>query len=111
MDSSLDPFTAEGLIRVIEEGIRRQNEKDGISSSSFEKRNEAYVSNFDLTFDEALDKCYEMMDKLDELNKSDLVDEVIIKHLGELDNFKTLKPSQLESLQGIYEELEDILGE
>ena len=51
-----------------------------------------------------------MMDKLDELDKSEAVDEIIIKHLGEVDNFKTLKPSQFESLQGIYEELEDLLN-
>ena len=110
MDSSLDPFTADGLIRVIEEGIRRQNDKDGVTSSAIEKRNEAYESTFKLSFDEALDKAYEMMDKLDELDKSEAVDEIIIKHLGEVDNFKTLKPSQLESLQGIYEELEDLLN-
>jgi hypothetical protein len=110
MDSCLDPFTADGLIRVIEEGIRRENEKDGVKGTSYEKRNEAYQSTFELTFEEALEKAYEMMDKLDELDKSDFVDEIIIKHLGEIDNFKNLKTSQFESLQGIYEELEELLN-
>lgn len=111
MDSSLDPFTAPGLIRVIEEGIKRQNAKEGVVPGAFEKRNEIYSSTFTLTFEEALDKTCEMMDKLDELDKSELVDDIIIKHLGDVENFKTLKPSQFESLQAICEELEDVLNQ
>ena len=109
MDVYLPVFSAENLMEAIRVGIERQIEAENAQVTDFNGQMEMYTSSFNMTFDEAISAIREQYMTLQEMDKLETFAEVVEKHLGETP-VSEAKPSQLENLQGIYEELAELIG-
>ena len=108
-DTYLPEFTADNLIELIRVGIERQIEAENADTWTTKEQKEAYVSAFNLTFDETVSAIREQYMTLQEMDKLETFAEVVEKHLGDTP-VSEAKPSQFESLQAIYEELAELIG-
>lgn len=109
IETHIPVFSAENLIEAVRVGIEKQIEVENAQTTDFNGIQEIYSSSFNMTFDEAISAIREQYMTLQEMDKLETFAEVVEKHLGETP-VSEAKPSQLENLQGIYEELAELIG-
>ena len=78
---------------------------------SFEEVVEKYESTFKLSYDEALDKLYDLLDEADAKELGQDADDIILSHLDSVDAIKNLSKKQMQTIQSLIDELEHLLSE
>ncbi len=110
IDTKIDNFTAENLEVVIIEAIKRQEEAEGVKAVTFQEQNTIFKSK-EMGYDELMDKIGEAGGKLIDVNKSDLLVEIVEKHLGKGKKVSECTKSQIEVMSVIYDDLVDKVQE
>lgn len=106
MDTSLSPFTAEGLQKVIKEGIEREEEASGIKGITFEEKK--VINDTSLDYDELMEGIKQEYLRLDKENKLDQYVEVVEEHLGKDAVVSEATKKQAPILDVILSDLQDI---
>ena len=109
MDNYLEVFSAQNLIEAIRVGIERQIEAENAQVTDFDGQQEMYTSTFTMSFEETIEAIREQYMTLNDMDKLDNFQVVVERHLGDTP-VSEAKPSQLENLQAIYEELSELIG-
>lgn len=104
-------FTAKNLKDTLREGIQEQIERDGLEEGTFKDTQALYSSEFEMSYEEAMDEIYNMLDKLDELGQSNKADEILLNYLEDVDGLKDLKEKQMMTVQSIYDDLKFYMDE
>lgn len=110
MDTYLEVFSAENLIKAIEEGINRQIEIENAEVTDFAGQQDMYTSSVTMNHEETIEALRNQYTRLDEIERLDIWEETVAKHLDGI-SVSEAKPSQLENLHAIHEELEDFLSQ
>ena len=110
IDTKIDNFTAENLEAVIIEAIKRQEEAEGVKAVTFQEQKTTFESK-ELDYDELMEKIGEAGGKLIDVNKSDLLVEIVEKHLGKGKKVSECTKMQVEVMSVIYDDLIDKVQE
>lgn len=111
VQTEFEVWDADIMKQAIHDGIVKQAEIEGAELATFQEVNEKYESSFELSFDEAMDEIYDMLDKLDEAGQGGKADEILLNYLDDVDALKDLKGKQIQTVQSIYEDLQDFIDE
>lgn len=106
MDTSLEEYTAEGLQRVIREGIEREEEASGIEGITFEEKKQKTDTSLD--YDELMQGIKEQYQRLDKAKKLGQYQEVVEEHLGQDAVVSEATKKQAPILDVILSDLKDI---
>lgn len=109
MDTYLEEFTAENLEKVIAEGIKRQEEAEGITAVTYEEQKTSYQSE-ELDYDTLMEEIKEIGSKLAEEEKLDELQEVVEKHLGAGKRVTECKKGQVQVMSLILDDLKELLS-
>jgi hypothetical protein len=110
IDTHIDNFTAENLESVIIEAIKRQEEAEGIQAVTFQEQKTIFESK-PINYDALMEKIGEAGEKLIDANKSDILVEIIEKHLGKGKKVSECTKMQIEVMSVIYDDLCDKVEE
>ena len=102
-------WDADIVKQAIYDGIVKQAELEGAELVSFEEVVEKYESSFDLSYDDAMDKIFDMLDECDEKGLGDDADNILLNYLDNVDDVKGLTKKQMQTIQSIHDELADLL--
>ena len=105
VDPFIEEFTAENLKDTLRRGIQEQIERDGLEEGTFKDTQALYSSNFDLSFDEAMDTIYKLLDEADAKGLADEVDNILLNTLESVDALEKLTSRQMETVQTIHDDL------
>lgn len=114
MTPSLDVFTAEGFTKAVYDAVVAEAKKQGAELVDAKERlavRQEQQGGFELTFAECKDAVLDMMDDLDDADRGDEVDNILLRHFASPDEFNNIKESQFETLQSIYHALKDKLDD
>lgn len=109
MDTYLEEFTAENLEKVIAEGIRRQEEAEGIKAVSFEEQKESMKSE-ELDYDKLMKEIVEIGNQLVEEDRVEELVEVNEKHLGVGKKVSECKKGQVQVMSLILDDLKELIS-
>ena len=104
-----EEFDAEIVKKAIYDGIVEQAEEEGAEIVGFEEAFEQYESGFDVPFDEAKNRIFDMLDALDEAELTDEADAIVLEYFGNVDELQNVKSNQKQTIQALYEHLEQAL--
>lgn len=104
-----EEFDADIVKRAIHDGIVKQAEEEGAELVGFEEAFEQYTSAFDVPFSEAKERIFDMLDALDDAELSDEADAVVLEYFGDVNELNNVKPNQKQTVQALYEHLEQVL--
>lgn len=110
MVSYIKEFTAENFEQAVVEGIKKQNEHDGVSGVSFEEQQEIYKD--DESYEDVMEELQELYEKLNEINDEDLFNQyiqIVEDNLGVDAKISEATERQLEPLKCIRNELTELL--
>ena len=106
-----EEWDADIVKQAIHDGIVKQAEIEGAELVSFEEVVEKYESTFKLSYDEAIDKLYDLLDEADAKELGQDADDIILSHLNSVDAIKNLSKKQMQTIQSLIDELEHLLSE
>lgn len=106
-----EEWDADIVRQAIYDGIVKQAEIEGAQLVGFEEVVEKYQSSFTLTYEEAMDKIFTMLDTCDEKQLSEKADDILLQYLDSVDDVNNLKEKQMMTIQSIHDELEELLSE
>ena len=106
-----EEWDADIVKQAIHDGIVKQAEIEGAELVSFEEVVEKYESTFKLSYDEAIDKLYDLLDEADAKELGQDADDIILSHLDSVDAIKNLSKKQMQTIQSLIDELEHLLSE
>ena len=106
-----EEWDADIVKQAIHDGIVKQAEIEGAELVSFEEVVEKYESTFNLSYDEAIDKLYDLLDEADAKELGQDADDIILSHLDSVDAIKNLSKKQMQTIQSLIDELEHLLSE
>ena len=106
-----EEWDAKVVKQAIYDGIVKQAEIEGAELVGFEEAFEQYESSFDIPFDEAKERIFDMLDALDEAELSDEADAIVLEYFSDVDELKNIKSNQKQTVQALYEHLEQALIE
>ena len=112
MIPSLDVFTAEGFTQAVYDGVVAEAKRQGADLVDPKKRlavKQEQQGGFELSFNDCKEQVLDMMDALDDEERGDEVDDILLRHFASPDEFGNIKESQFETLQSIYHALKAIL--
>ena len=109
--SYYEVFDAEIIKQAIYDGIVAQAEAEGAEIVSFKEAQDIYDSTFTLTYEEAMKAIYDMLDKCDELGKTEDADNILLSYVPTIEDVETLTKKQMQTIQSIHDELEELLAE
>ena len=112
MIPSLDVFTAEGFTKAVYDGVVAEAKRQGADLVDPKKRlavKQEQQGGFELSFNDCKEQVLDMMDELDDSERGDEVDDILLRHFASPDEFNNIKESQFETLQSIYHALKDKL--
>ncbi len=104
-----EEWDAKVVKQAIYDGIVKQAEIEGAELVGFEEAFEQYESSFDIPFDEAKERIFDMLDALDEAELSDEADAIVLEYFSDVDELKNIKSNQKQTVQALYEHLEQAL--
>ena len=104
-------FDADIVKKAIYDGIVKQAEVEGAELVTFKEANIMYESAFELSFEEALEKVFDMLDSADAKDLGEDADNILLKYLDKVDQINSLSKTQMQTLQSIYQDLEALLEE
>ena len=102
-------FDADIIKQAIYDGIVKQAEIEGAELVTFKEANVIYESAFELNFEEAMNKIYDMLDECDAKGLQEDADNVLLKYLDKVDQLNSLSKTQMQTIQAIHDELGDLL--
>ena len=105
-----EEWDAEVVRQAIYDGIVKQAEVEGAELVGFAEVSEKYETTFDLSFDDAMDSIYEMLDTCDEKGLGETADDILLAYIDSPDDIKNLTKRQMQTVQAIYDELVDLLA-
>lgn len=103
-------WNAEVVRQAIYDGIVEQAEVEGAELVGFSEVSEKYETTFDLSYDEAMNQIFEMLDKCDEKGLTEKADDVLLQYLDNAEDVSNLKEKQMQTIQSIHDELEHLLS-
>ena len=106
-----EEWNAEIVRQAIYDGIVEQAEVEGAELVTFEEVAEKYESSFNLSYDEAMDKLFDLLDTCDAKDLSQAADDVLLAHLDSVDKVRDLTKKQMQTIQVLIDELEHLLSE
>ena len=106
-----EEWDADIVKQAIHDGIVKQAEIEGAELVTFEEVVEKYESTFNLSYDEAIDKLYDLLDEADAKELGQDADDIILSHLDSVDAIKNLSKKQMQTIQSLIDELEHLLSE
>ena len=107
MDTYLEEFTAEGLERVVAEGIEREEKVTGIKAVSFEEQQKLLESE-ELDFEAIQKEINEVGVQIAQAGYLNELVELVEKHLGKGIKVTDAKKSQIESLAVLLLEVKNL---
>ena len=96
---------AENLKDTLRKGIQEQIDRDGLEEGTFKDTQALYSSNFELSFDEAMDTIYKILDEADSKGLGSEVDNILLNTLETVESLEKLTSRQMETVQTIYDDL------
>ena len=109
VQTKFEEWDAEIVKQAIYDGIVKQAEIEGAELGGFEEEQEKYRSSFTLTYEEAMDKIFNMLDTCDEKELSEKADDILLQYLDSVDDVNNLKEKQMMTIQSILDELSHLL--
>ena len=104
-------WDAEIVKQAIYDGIVKQAEIEGAELVGFEEVQEKYVSSFQLSHEEAINKLFDLLDECDAQGLTEDADDVILKYLDNVDDVKALTKKQMQTIQSLIDEIGALLEE
>ena len=101
----IEEFTAKNLKDTLRKGIQEQIDRDGLEEGTFKDTQALYSSNFELSFDEAMDTIYKILDEADSKGLGSEVDNILLNTLETVESLEKLTSRQMETVQTIYDDL------
>ena len=108
MDTYLEVFSAENLIEAIREGIQREIDATSGEATDFAGQQEMYQSSVQMNHEETINALAGQYDQLANVDRLDIWEDVVSRHLDGIP-VSEAKPSQLENLHAIYNDLAEFL--
>lgn len=96
--------------QAIHDGIVKQAEIEGAELVTFDQVIAKYESSFDLSYEEAIEKVFDLLDECDEKGLSEDADSILLAHLDDVNQVKNLTKKQMQTIQVIYDELTHLLN-
>lgn len=109
MDTYLEEFTAEGLERIIAEGIEKEEKVSGIKAVSFEEQQESITSD-ELDYDALQKEINEVGMQIAQAGYLDELVEIVEKRLGRGVKVTDAKKTEVEALAVILLEVKALAG-
>jgi len=110
IETKIENFTAEKLEEVIIKAIELQEEVEGVKAVTFQEQKTIFESQ-KISYEELMEKIGEAGGKLIDANKSDLLVEIVEKHLGKGKKVSECTKMQTEVMTVIYDDLVDKIQE
>lgn len=104
-----EEWDAEIVKQAIYDGIVEQARIEGAQLVTFEEVAEKYQSTFSLSYEEAMNEIFTMLDTCDEKGLTEKADDVLLQYLDKADDVNNLKEKQMQVIQSIHNELEVLL--
>ena len=104
-----EQFDATIIKQAIYDGIVKQAQEEGAELVTFKEANIMYESAFELDFDTAMNKIFDMLDAADEKELGEDADNILLKYLDKVDQINSLGKNQMQTVQSIHDELEALL--
>lgn len=104
-------FDAEIIKQAIYEGIVAQAEEEGAELVSFKEAQDIYESSFTLTYEEAMQGIYDMLDECDAKGMTQDADGVLLNYVSSVEDIENLTKKQMQTIQSIHDELEQLLSQ
>jgi hypothetical protein len=108
MDTYLETFSAGNLIEAIREGIQREIDATSGEVTDFAGQQEMYQSSIQMNHEETISALAGQYDQLANIDRLDVWEDVVARHLDGIP-VSEAKPSQLENLHAIYNDLAEFL--
>lgn len=110
IETKIENFTAEKLEEVIIKAIELQEEVEGVKAVTFQEQKTIFESQ-KISYEGLMEKIGEAGGKLIDANKSDLLVEIVEKHLGKGKKVSECTKMQTEVMTVIYDDLVDKIQE
>ncbi|MFA7157299.1 MAG: ATP-binding protein [Bacilli bacterium] len=110
IETKIENFTAEKLEEVIIKAIETQEEVEGVKAVTFQEQKTIFESQ-KISYEELMENIGEAGGKLIDANKSDLLVELVEKHLGKGKKVSECTKMQIEVMTVIYDDLADKIQE
>lgn len=104
--TELTPFTAEGLEKVIEEAVKKEEEKSGVEAVDYEVQKQQNISVI-RDYDEVMQEIQETGQKLVDANKLDILTEIVEETLGKGKKVSECTKKQIDAMEIILDNLKD----
>lgn len=109
MDTYLPHYSAENLIEAIRVGIQREIDATDGEATDFTGQQEMYQSATQMSHEETINALAGQYDQLAQIDRLDIWEDFVGRHLDGIP-VSEAKPSQLENLHAIYNDLADFLS-
>lgn len=106
-----EEWNADIVKQAIYDGIVKQAEIEGAQLVTFSEVVEKYQSSFTLTYEEAMNQIFDMLEKCDEEGIGEKADDVLLQYLEKPEEVNKLKEKQMQTIQSIYDELKHLLSQ
>lgn len=106
-----EEWKADIVKQAIYDGIVEQAEAEGAELVGFEEAFEQYETSFNLPFEEAKERIFDMLDAMDSAELSDEADAIVLEYFSEVEELNNIKSNQKQTVQALYEHLEQALKE
>lgn len=106
-----EEWKADIVKQAIYDGIVEQAEAEGAELVGFEEAFEQYETSFNLSFEEAKERIFDMLDAMDGAELSDEADAIVLEYFSEVEELNNIKSNQKQTVQALYEHLEQALKE
>jgi len=110
IETKIENFTAEKLEEVIIKAIELQEKVEGVKAVTFQEQKTIFESQ-KISYEELMENIGEAGGKLIDANKSDLLVELVEKHLGKGKKVSECTKMQTEAMTVIYDDLVDKIQE
>lgn len=105
-----EEWDADIVRQAIYDGIVKQAEVEGAQLVGFAEVAEKYQSTFTLTYEDAMNQIFEMLEECDGKGLTEKADDVLLQYLDKADDVNNLKEKQMQTIQSIHDELEHLLS-
>ena len=102
-------WDAEIVKQAIYDGIVKQAEIEGAELVGFKEVQAKYESSFSLTYDEAMNELFDLLDECDAKELTEDADNVILKYLDDVNEVKNLTKKQMQTIQSLIDEIGALL--
>lgn len=110
MVTSIDEFTIDNLEKAIADGIKKQEEVEGVQSVDYEQYKEQNTAE-EFSFEDLMAEVQELGQRFFDAEKFELVGEIVEKTLGPGKKVTECTKKQVESVAIIRDELKDLCDE